>query len=187
MFVLRPPDALVPCLEVRKYSTNQDAIKMLVANKVDKEDQTVTRAEGEEFAIASSMLFIETSAKTRQGVKQAFEEVVLKILDCPNLVASPRRTRVVGGRVVLEKGVEMLACPSGGAWQAAEAAGHATSHAPCAVSLAPSVLCRAISSPASGLCVLARHCDAGRAEAERRRRRQPRGLRLLGRLRRSEL
>ena len=41
---------------------------------------------GVRFAIANSTLFIETSAKTRQGVKQAFEEVVLKILDEPSLV-----------------------------------------------------------------------------------------------------
>jgi Ras-related protein Rab-18 len=76
--------------EVRKYSTQADAIKMLVANKVDKESdgRKVTREEGEEFAISNSMLFIETSAKTKQGVKQAFEEVVLKILDSPSLVTS---------------------------------------------------------------------------------------------------
>ncbi|CAE6971172.1 rab-18 [Symbiodinium natans] len=34
--------------EVRKYSTNQDAILMLVSNKVDLADQQVTRTEGEE-------------------------------------------------------------------------------------------------------------------------------------------
>ena len=32
------------------------------------------------------MLFIETSAKTRLGVKQAFEEVVLKILENDDLL-----------------------------------------------------------------------------------------------------
>ncbi|CAE8642078.1 unnamed protein product, partial [Polarella glacialis] len=74
--------------EVRKYSTNQDAILMLVANKVDLPDQQVTREEGEEFAFANSMMFIETSAKTRQGIKQAFEEVVFKILDTPSLLQS---------------------------------------------------------------------------------------------------
>eukprot|EP00448_Togula_jolla_P002947 CAMPEP_0170620232 /NCGR_PEP_ID=MMETSP0224-20130122/27947_1 /TAXON_ID=285029 /ORGANISM="Togula jolla, Strain CCCM 725" /LENGTH=204 /DNA_ID=CAMNT_0010946389 /DNA_START=25 /DNA_END=639 /DNA_ORIENTATION=+ len=74
--------------EVRKYSTNQDAILMLVANKVDLADPEVTRAEGEEFAFANSMMFIEASAKTRQGIKQAFEEVVFKILDTPSLLQS---------------------------------------------------------------------------------------------------
>ncbi|OLP87958.1 Ras-related protein Rab-18 [Symbiodinium microadriaticum] len=58
--------------EVRKYSTNQDAILMLVSNKVDLADQQVTRTEGEEFAFANSMMFIETSAKTRQKQNTRF-------------------------------------------------------------------------------------------------------------------
>merc|ERR1719159_329395 len=72
--------------EVRKYSTNQDAVLMLVANKVDLADPEVTREQGEEFAFANSMMFIETSAKTRQGIKQAFEELIFKILDTPTLL-----------------------------------------------------------------------------------------------------
>merc|ERR1712061_287514 len=85
--------------EVRKYSTNQDAILMLVANKVDLEGQQVSRQEGEDFAFANSMMFIETSAKTRQGIKQAFEEVVFKILDTPSLLqsAQPTGARQIGG------------------------------------------------------------------------------------------
>merc|ERR1712232_1046996 len=83
--------------EVRKYSTNPDAILMLVSNKVDLPAQQVTRQEGEEFAFANSMMFIETSAKTRQGIKQAFEEVVFKILETPSLVQS---TQSSGGRQV---------------------------------------------------------------------------------------
>merc|ERR1719159_71890 len=82
--------------EVRKYSTNQDAVLMLVANKVDLPDPQVTRQEGEEFAFANSMMFIETSAKTRQGIKNAFEEVVFKILDTPSLLQS---TQPAGQRV----------------------------------------------------------------------------------------
>merc|ERR1712039_133349 len=78
--------------EVRKYSTNQDAILMLVANKVDLEGREVSRQEAEEFAFANSMMFIETSAKTRQGIKQAFEEVVFKILDTPALLQSTAPT-----------------------------------------------------------------------------------------------
>merc|ERR1719346_615345 len=86
--------------EVRKYSTNQDAILMLVSNKVDLPDPQVTRQEGEEFAFANSMMFIETSAKTRQGIKQAFEEVVFKIMDTPSLLQStqPTGARQVDGK-----------------------------------------------------------------------------------------
>jgi Ras-related protein Rab-18 len=95
--------------EVRKYSTNQDAILMLIANKVDLANAEVTRQEGEEFAFANSMMFIETSAKTRQGIKQAFEEVVYKILDTPSLLQS---TQPVGMRQTpnTQKAAEGCAC-----------------------------------------------------------------------------
>uniref|UniRef100_A0A7S1F9J5 Uncharacterized protein n=1 Tax=Noctiluca scintillans TaxID=2966 RepID=A0A7S1F9J5_NOCSC len=72
--------------EVRKYSTNEDAVIMLVSNKVDLECHQITREEGEEFALTNSMMFIEVSAKTRQGIQQAFEEVLFKILDTPSLL-----------------------------------------------------------------------------------------------------
>eukprot|EP00922_Rhytidocystis_sp_ex-Travisia-forbesii_P019962 GHVS01029454.1.p1 GENE.GHVS01029454.1~~GHVS01029454.1.p1 ORF type:complete len:210 (+),score=15.80 GHVS01029454.1:210-839(+) len=75
--------------EVRKYSTNADAVKMLVANKIDVEDhREVDRREGEKFAFENCMLFIETSAKTKQGIIHAFEELVQKILDTPSLLSS---------------------------------------------------------------------------------------------------
>ncbi|CAL2256921.1 unnamed protein product [Prunus armeniaca] len=74
--------------EIELYSTNQDCIKMLVGNKVDKEsDRVVTKKEGINFARESGCLFIECSAKTRVNVQQCFEELVLKILDTPSLVA----------------------------------------------------------------------------------------------------
>lgn len=72
--------------EVRQHSSHDNAIKMLIANKVDLPNQEVQRSEGEEFALQHSMLFIETSAKTKKGVEQAFDEVVLKILDTPSLL-----------------------------------------------------------------------------------------------------
>lgn len=74
--------------EVNKYSTNVDAVRMLVSNKVDLGEHAVTRDEAEEFALNNQMMFIETSAKTRQGIKQAFEELVQKILDTPSLLQS---------------------------------------------------------------------------------------------------
>ncbi|KAG4391474.1 hypothetical protein GLYMA_05G191800v4 [Glycine max] len=74
--------------EIDLYSTNQDCIKMLVGNKVDKEgDRVVTKKEGIDFAREYGCLFIECSAKTRVNVQQCFEELVLKILDTPSLIA----------------------------------------------------------------------------------------------------
>ncbi|RHN69946.1 putative small monomeric GTPase [Medicago truncatula] len=75
--------------EVDLYSTNQDCIKMLVGNKVDKHesDRVVTKKEGIDFAREYGCLFIECSAKTRVNVQHCFEELVLKILDTPSLLA----------------------------------------------------------------------------------------------------
>ncbi len=50
---------------------------MLVGNKIDREDsREITRDEGARFAKKHSMLFIEASARTREGVQMAFEELV---------------------------------------------------------------------------------------------------------------
>lgn len=74
--------------EIDLYSTNQDCIKMLVGNKVDKEsERVVTRKEAINFAREYGCLFLECSAKTRVNVEQCFEELVLKILDTPSLLA----------------------------------------------------------------------------------------------------
>ncbi|KAG5025587.1 hypothetical protein JHK82_021483 [Glycine max] len=74
--------------EIDLYSTNQDCIKMLVGNKLDKDgDRVVTKKEGIDFAREYGCLFIECSAKTRVNVQQCFEELVLKILDTPSLIA----------------------------------------------------------------------------------------------------
>jgi Ras-related protein Rab-18 len=53
---------------------------MLVGNKIDREDnREITRDEGLRFARKYSMLFIEASARTREGVQNAFEELVTKV------------------------------------------------------------------------------------------------------------
>ncbi|XP_059453338.1 ras-related protein RABC1-like isoform X2 [Corylus avellana] len=65
--------------EIDLYSTNQDCIKMLVGNKVDKEsERVVSKKEGIDFAREYGCLFLECSAKTRVNVEQCFEELVLK-------------------------------------------------------------------------------------------------------------
>ncbi|XP_015278659.1 PREDICTED: ras-related protein Rab-18-B-like [Gekko japonicus] len=71
--------------ELEMYTTKQNVVKMLVGNKIDKPDREVDRKEGLQFARTHSMLFIEASAKMKEGVQGAFEEAVVRILQTPEL------------------------------------------------------------------------------------------------------
>jgi len=71
--------------EVNAYSTNAEAVRMLIGNKVDKDTRAVTREEGASFARDHGTLFFEASAKTRIGIQQAFDELLLKIMETPSL------------------------------------------------------------------------------------------------------
>ncbi|KAL5246505.1 hypothetical protein ACHWQZ_G018655 [Mnemiopsis leidyi] len=70
--------------EIDTYITKQNAVRMLVGNKIDK-TRDVQREEGERYARTHKMLFIESSAKTEEGVQDAFEELVTKIVQTPEL------------------------------------------------------------------------------------------------------
>ncbi|RRT45580.1 hypothetical protein B296_00023954 [Ensete ventricosum] len=79
--------------EVEQYSTNQDCIKILAGNKVDKEsERKVTQEEASDFAKAKGYLFLECSAKTRQNVEKCFQDLAEKILQVPNLAEQAKNT-----------------------------------------------------------------------------------------------
>ena len=73
--------------EVDMYSTIPDAIKIVVGNKVDKENE---RKEKKEDAIAfarrNGCLFLVCSAKTRVSVKEIFDELLQAIVETPSLL-----------------------------------------------------------------------------------------------------
>ena len=54
--------------EAMEYFPENDVIMMLVGNKIDLENRSVTKEEGERMARNHGMMFIEKSAKTRIGV-----------------------------------------------------------------------------------------------------------------------
>ena len=72
--------------EVSHHSTNPDAVVLIIANKIDVPDRKVTQQEGLDFAFRHSAIYVETSAKTYQGVTHAFEELLLKIGDSERLL-----------------------------------------------------------------------------------------------------
>nr|XP_031526800.1 ras-related protein Rab-18 isoform X2 [Vicugna pacos]XP_031526801.1 ras-related protein Rab-18 isoform X2 [Vicugna pacos] len=79
--------------ELETYCTRNDIVNMLVGNKIDKENREVDRNEGLKFARKHSMLFIEASAKTCDGVQCAFEELVEKIIQTPGLWESENQNK----------------------------------------------------------------------------------------------
>ncbi|CAG9787042.1 unnamed protein product [Diatraea saccharalis] len=70
--------------ELQVYSTKKNIVCLVVGNKLDK-PRAVPRELGQAFAQKHRMLFIESSAKTQEGINLAFEELVQKIIETPGL------------------------------------------------------------------------------------------------------
>lgn len=69
--------------ELNTYCNKTDIVKMVVGNKIDLPNREVSTEEGLQFARRHQTLYIESSAKTADGVKCCFEELVRKV--CKNL------------------------------------------------------------------------------------------------------
>ncbi|KAK4478679.1 hypothetical protein RD792_014172 [Penstemon davidsonii] len=98
--------------ELELYSTNQDCVKMLVGNKVDREsERVVSREEGMALAKELGCIYLECSAKTRENVDQCFEELALKIMEVPRLLEEGSSTVVK--RNILKQNQEQHQTPPG--------------------------------------------------------------------------
>nr|XP_009668762.1 PREDICTED: ras-related protein Rab-18-B-like [Struthio camelus australis] len=100
--------------ELEMYTTGSNIVKMLVGNKTDQPDREVERREGLQFARKHSLLFIETSAKTQDGVQHAFEELVIKILQTPGVWrkrAEKRGVQLMESSTQQEKNLCGAYCP----------------------------------------------------------------------------
>jgi Ras-related protein Rab-18 len=88
--------------EARSYATTPDMVLMLIANKIDllpalkassaaaDDWVNVEAREGERFARDNEMLYVRCSAKTREGVTHAFEEVARRVAEKPWFEAPSR-------------------------------------------------------------------------------------------------
>ncbi|PHT37787.1 Ras-related protein RABC2a [Capsicum baccatum] len=98
--------------EVELHINNQDCVKMLVGNKVDREsERAVTREEGIALAKELGGLFLECSAKTGQNVQNCFEELALKIMEVTSLL---EEGSTVGKRNILKQKKEQQTQQGGG-------------------------------------------------------------------------
>jgi Ras-related protein Rab-18 len=63
--------------EVEQFSMGggKEVVKLLVGNKIDQQ-RVVPREVAVEYASSKGMLFMEASAKTKDGIAQVFSEVV---------------------------------------------------------------------------------------------------------------
>lgn len=75
------------------FCTGDDIVTMLVGNKIGKENRDIDRNEGLKFAHKHSVLLIEASATTCDGVQCTFEELVEKIVQTPGLWESEDQTK----------------------------------------------------------------------------------------------
>ncbi|XP_017893037.1 ras-related protein Rab-18 isoform X2 [Ceratina calcarata] len=71
--------------ELNTYCDKSDIVKMVVGNKIDLPNREVSTEEGLQFARRHQTLYIESSAKTADGIKCCFEELVQKIIQTPGL------------------------------------------------------------------------------------------------------
>nr|CAH7754523.1 unnamed protein product [Callosobruchus chinensis] len=70
--------------ELETYSTKSNIVKMIIGNKIDvKDKREVSREDAMRFARKHQTLYIEASAKTKDGVQTAFEELVHKVSNIP--------------------------------------------------------------------------------------------------------
>ncbi|CAN1238531.1 Ras-related protein RABC2a [Linum grandiflorum] len=68
--------------DVELYSTNDECVKLVVGNKVDKEsERAVSREEGMALAQQLKCSFLECSATSRESVEQLFRELIYKRRD----------------------------------------------------------------------------------------------------------
>jgi Ras-related protein Rab-2A len=75
-------DHLLKWLQEARANGSPEMVMILIGNKSDLEHRRcISTKEGEDFAAANNMLFVETSAKQANNVEEAFQRTAAKIIE----------------------------------------------------------------------------------------------------------
>jgi small GTP-binding protein len=66
--------------EIEEYASNK-VLRILVGNKIDREDREIPTHVGEDFAQRHGMYFLETSAKEAENVERLFMEIAAELME----------------------------------------------------------------------------------------------------------
>ena len=80
--------------QINRIKDSEDVPLVLVGNKCDLPTRNVNMKQAEELAINLSCPFIETSAKTRMGVDDAFYSLVREIRKKRVRINKPKKTSI---------------------------------------------------------------------------------------------
>ncbi|XP_048514659.1 ras-related protein Rab-30 isoform X1 [Athalia rosae] len=75
--------------EIEEYASNK-VLRILVGNKIDREDREIPTHVGEDFAQRHSMYFLETSAKEAENVERLFMEIAAELMEQARSKELPR-------------------------------------------------------------------------------------------------
>lgn len=108
--------------EVDTYTTIDKSVRMVIGNKIDKvracrkdlevvtqssntdnctfpdsqeQERVVTHAEGMAFANEHNCIYFEASAKQREGVQQAYSELIDQIVETPGLLGPSQNGQIL--------------------------------------------------------------------------------------------
>lgn len=72
--------------EIEEYASNK-VLRILVGNKIDREDREIPTHVGEDFAQRHGMYFLETSAKEAENVERLFMEIAAELMEVSVLIS----------------------------------------------------------------------------------------------------
>ncbi|XP_066998863.1 ras-related protein Rab-30 isoform X2 [Anabrus simplex] len=89
--------------EIEEYASSK-VLRVLVGNKIDREDREIPTHVGEEFAQRHSMYYLETSAKEAENVEKLFMEIAVELMEqarCKELPRYDTSSPTINGRTTV--------------------------------------------------------------------------------------